>query len=91
MNSNQVFNHNRLIQLRGSIDIFVSRSTDNPHLVAQQIQDKSNNCEKLYQNMTPPQSIHLLSNPQNIPGEPFKNDYAYLIIYAKENDLIDDL
>ena len=24
-------------------------------------------------------------------GEPFKNDYAYLIVYAKDHALIDDL
>jgi len=29
-NSNQILTHSQLIQLRGSIDIFVSRSTDSP-------------------------------------------------------------
>lgn len=33
----------------------------------------------------------LSSNIQNVAGEPFKNEYAYLIVYAKDHALIDDL
>lgn len=53
-NLGQALNHKQLVQLRGAIDIFVSRSTDTPKEVMNQVQDANNNCEKLFQQVTPP-------------------------------------
>ena len=39
---------NQHIQLRGQLDVFVSRSTDNPQQVQSQIADSQNHCEKFY-------------------------------------------
>ena len=61
-NNCKLLNHNQLIQFRGSIYIFVSRSTDNTQQVYLQMSDPTNNCERFFQNKTPPQTILLSSN-----------------------------
>ena len=45
----------QLLQLKGFVDIFVSKSTDNPQHVQAQIAEAQNNCEKYFLNCQPPQ------------------------------------
>ncbi len=57
--------------MKGNIDFFSSKSTDNPSQVLEYIADPNNKCEKYYKNIPPPGYISLSSNFKNISGIPF--------------------
>ena len=73
------------------MDFFFSKSTDNPSQVLDYIADPNNKCEKYYKNIKPPGCLTLSSNFQNISGIPFQDNNAYLVIFCKENEMIDNL
>lgn len=89
--SGEVIKREQLLSLKGYLDVFLSKSTDNPDNVRDAIEDPTNHCEKLYTNMTPPTHTFLQSNFQNVPLVPFPGDYAYLSFTTKDLDRFDDM
>ena len=77
-----------LIQLQGFFDVFISRKNPNPQANIPGDGKKRN--DKAYTRGRVPTVINISSNEQNLVGVPFVDEYVFITLDCKDQELFDD-
>ena len=77
-----------LIQLQGFFEVFISKKNPNPQANIPDEAKKRN--EKAYTRGRPPTVINISSNEQNLVGVPFSDEYVFITLDCKDQELFDD-